>query len=195
MFPTFKQRCNFVSKVQKTISAQIGPSTIVSIHFEGFVISSKSERVFLNHRFSLVSWGLVLSSEKVQKNPLCANRRRWAAVISRSRVYNCNEFAFYHLHISCLLIGRYLLPTKHLLQKYIWGANFVPILSSQELQNDKKTLSLKYGLRIRALDWILHYKSQVSFSLDASLPLRDRIKGNSPKQRTPPTHRYGLGLT
>ena len=80
------------------------------------IISSESEPVFLNHWFSLVRWGLVtrlLWSPRnfFQKNPLCANKRGRAGVISRSRVYYCNEFAFYIFPVYSSVVARYLRST------------------------------------------------------------------------------------
>ena len=103
-------------KRPKNIFSAIGPSTIVTVHFEGSIISSESERVFLNHWFSLVRWGLVtrlLWSPRnfFQKNPLCANKRGRAGVISRSRVYYCNEFAFYIFPVYSSVVARYLRST------------------------------------------------------------------------------------
>ena len=54
---------------------------------------------------------LVVSSEIFQKNPLCANKRRRAGVISRSRVYYCNEFAFYIFPVYSSVVTRYLRST------------------------------------------------------------------------------------
>ena len=117
MFPTFKQRCNFVSNAQKTFSAQYAHQRLLPFTLK--VLFYNIEWEWASFSESLIQFGslgschktLVVSSEIFQKNPLCAIKRRRAGVISRSRVYYCNEFAFYIFPVYSSVVARYLRST------------------------------------------------------------------------------------